>query len=49
MTLSLRYPIRYYDGALKEDTTKNTGGDSGMPPDDFWSNEENTTVYLHDY
>jgi hypothetical protein len=32
----LKITYQYYDGALKEDTTKNTGGDSNTPPDDPW-------------
>jgi hypothetical protein len=35
----LKISYQYYDGALKVDTTKNTGGDSTIPPDDVWSNE----------
>jgi len=41
----LKITYQYYDGALKEDTTKNTGGDSDMPPDDIWSDEE-TPPYI---
>jgi len=36
----LKISYQYYDGVLKEDTTKNTGGNSDMPPDDVWSEEE---------
>ena len=32
----LKITYEYYDGTLKEDTTKNTGGDSNPPPDDPW-------------
>jgi hypothetical protein len=32
----LKITYQYYDGALKEDTTKNTGGDSNPPPEDPW-------------
>jgi hypothetical protein len=41
----LKISYQYYEGVLKEDTTKNTGGDFGMPPDDLWSNEE-TPPYI---
>jgi hypothetical protein len=33
----LTISYQYYDGTLKEDTTKNTGEDSTPPPDDSWS------------
>ena len=36
----LKITYQYYDGALKEDTTKNTGGDSNTPPDDPWAEQE---------
>ena len=36
----LKITYQYYDGALKEDTTKNTGGDSNLPPDDPWVEQE---------
>jgi len=36
----LKISYQYYDGTLKEDTTKNTGGNSDMPPDDFWVEED---------
>jgi len=32
--LTINY--QYYDGTLKEDTTKNTGGDTNPPPEDPW-------------
>jgi hypothetical protein len=38
----LKISYQYYDGALKLDTTKNTGGNSDMPPDDVWTDEEIT-------
>jgi len=36
----LKITYQYYDGALKEDTTKNTGGGSNTPPDDPWAEQE---------
>jgi len=39
----LKISYHYYDGALKVDTTKNTGGNPTTPPDDFWVDEEITT------
>jgi len=36
----LKITYEYYDGALKEDTTKNTGGDPNVPPDDPWAEQE---------
>jgi hypothetical protein len=30
----LKITYQYYDGTLVEDTTKNTGGDTGFPPED---------------
>jgi hypothetical protein len=36
----LKITYQYYDGTLKEDTTKNTGGDSNLPPDDPWVEPE---------
>ena len=36
----LKITYQYSDGALKEDTTKNTGGDSNLPPDDPWVEQE---------
>ena len=39
----LKISYQYYDGILKEDTTKNTGGESNLPPDEFWVDEEITT------
>jgi hypothetical protein len=36
----LKITYQYYDGVLKEDTTKNTGGDSNTPPDDPWVEQE---------
>jgi hypothetical protein len=41
--LSITY--QYYNGVLKEDTTKNTGTDSGAPPDDLWDDEQ-TPPYI---
>jgi hypothetical protein len=38
----LKISYQYYEGALKLDTTKNTGGNSDMPPDDFWTDEQIT-------
>ncbi|MBE3122324.1 MAG: hypothetical protein IMZ58_08980 [Thermoplasmata archaeon] len=32
----LKITYQYYDGTLKADTTKNTGGDSNPPPEDPW-------------
>jgi hypothetical protein len=36
----LQISYQYYDGTLNEDTTKNTGGGSDMPPEDVWSSNE---------
>ncbi|MCX6663314.1 MAG: hypothetical protein NTZ75_03625 [Euryarchaeota archaeon] len=36
----LKITYQYYDGALKEDTTKNTGGGSNTPPNDPWAEQE---------
>jgi hypothetical protein len=36
----LKITYQYYDGTLKMDTTKNTGGDSSPPPDDIWTNQD---------
>jgi len=36
----LKITYQYNDGTLKEDTTKNTGGDSNTPPDDPWAEQE---------
>jgi hypothetical protein len=36
----LKITYQYYDGALKQDTTKNTGGESNTPPDDPWVEQE---------
>jgi hypothetical protein len=36
----LKITYQYYDGVLKEDKTKNTGGDSNTPPDDPWAEQE---------
>jgi hypothetical protein len=36
----LKITYQYYDGALKEDTTKNTAGDSNTPPEDPWVKQE---------
>jgi hypothetical protein len=41
----LKITYQYYDGALKEDTTKNTGGDSNTPPEDPWAEQE-TPPYI---
>jgi hypothetical protein len=37
---NLKITYQYYDGILKMDTNKNTGGDSSPPPDDIWTNQE---------
>jgi hypothetical protein len=37
----LKISYQYYDGTLKEDTTKNTGGDSNTPPEDPWAKQVN--------
>jgi hypothetical protein len=36
----LKITYQYYEYVLKEDTTKNTGGDSNTPPDDPWAEQE---------
>jgi hypothetical protein len=36
----LKITYQYYDSVLKEDKTKNTGGDSNTPPDDPWAEQE---------
>jgi hypothetical protein len=36
----LKITYQYYDGVLKMDTTKNTGGDSNTPPVDPWAEQE---------
>jgi hypothetical protein len=36
----LKITYQYFDGALGLDSTKNTGSDSNMPPEDYWANEE---------
>jgi hypothetical protein len=36
----LKITYQYYDGALKEDITKNTGGNSNTPPEDPWVEQE---------
>jgi hypothetical protein len=36
----LKITYQYYDGALKGETTKNTGEDSNPPPDDPWVGQE---------
>ena len=41
----LKITYQYYDGALKEDITKNTGGDSNTPPEDPWAEQE-TPPYI---
>jgi len=41
----LKITYQYYDGALKEDITKNTGGDSNTPPNDPWV-EQATPPYI---
>jgi hypothetical protein len=35
----LKISYQYFNGVLKEDTTKNTGENPDMPPDDVWSKE----------
>jgi len=45
----LTISYQYYDGALKEDTTKNTGGDSTTPPDDNPWVEENIPQEIPPY
>lgn len=41
----LKITYQYYDGALKEDTNINTGGDYNAPPEDPW-NEQTIPPYL---
>jgi hypothetical protein len=41
----LKITYQYYDGALKEDTNINTGGDYDTPPEDPW-NEQTIPPYL---
>jgi hypothetical protein len=36
----LKITYQYYDGILKEDTNKNMGDDSDMPPEDPWAEQE---------
>jgi hypothetical protein len=36
----LKITYQYFDGVLKVDTTKNTGGDSNTPPEDPWAEQE---------
>ncbi|MFA5102115.1 MAG: hypothetical protein WC525_03100 [Candidatus Thermoplasmatota archaeon] len=36
----LKISYQYYNGVLEEDSTKNTGGDSNLPPDDIWAEQE---------
>ncbi len=38
----LKITYQYFDGALSLDSTKNTGGDSDIPPEDYWADEEIT-------
>ncbi len=41
----LKISYQYYEGMIAYDSTKNTGGNSDMPPDDAWT-EEVTPPYI---